>query len=232
VSAKTIQDAIIKQLRNDADVFNEFGNTLTGTLTFTQGSAIVTGSGTSFSTELQSRNDLGDLLVKGGAIRAQGSSEWYKVKSVESDTQLTLASNFDEPDISATGEHVYIRKGMPRNFNYIEDGMGIFLYLSKVNLASETLPHKKQMAIYPFMLSALFYDDDDESAEERKTDYVLVVRRAIERNLELSASLPPGETIIDLTIYDPRFYLHAQVEGGYYFQFPLAVRAREPVGDN
>jgi len=232
LSAETVQDAIIKQLRNDDEIFSLYGSQITGSLTFTNGSKTVLATGSSFTVELRSHNALGDLLVKGGAIRAQGSASWYKIESVDTDTQLTLSENFAEATIETLGEHVYIRKGSPRNYNFVEDGMGILLYLTKENLTSETLPHKKQMAVYPFMLTACFYDDDDESAETRKTQYTQAIRRAIERNLELSASLPAGETITDLIIYDPRYYMHPNVEGGYYFQIPLAVRKREPVGDN
>jgi len=55
---------------------------LTGTLTATNGSATVTGVGTSFTTQLQ----FGDLITLSGVS--------YKVQSIASNTSLTLASNF------------------------------------------------------------------------------------------------------------------------------------------
>ena len=232
MSAEVVQDAIIKQLRNDADVFTEFGNALSGSLTFTNGSKTVTGVGALFSTELQGHNAQGDLIVKGGGIRAQGSAEWYKVASVESDTSLTLSASFGETTTTATGEHLYIRKGMPRNFNYVEDSRGIFLYQMFENWAAKTLPHKRQESIYPFLISVLYFDNDEEDAETRKTQYSKIVRRAIERDLLLSASLPGGETITDMELQDTRFYFNPQIEGGYYLTIPLAVKRREPVGDN
>lgn len=61
--------------------------TLTGTVTFTSGSATVTGSGTDFDGE----------LAQDYYIKPSGGSRWYRVYSVESDTSLTL----DEPVKSA-----------------------------------------------------------------------------------------------------------------------------------
>jgi hypothetical protein len=233
MSAENLQDAIITQLRNDTDIITEFKNDLIGTLTFQNGSPTVTGASTVFLTELRSSGADGDKIVKGGAIRIAGSSSWYRVKSVESDTELTLYNNFAEANITDTGEHIYIRKGMPRNFNYIEDSRGIFLYLMLENWVQKTVPHIKEEATYPFLITTLFYDNDEESAETRKTLYSKMVRRAMQRDQDLSAALVPyGETIMDITLQDTRFYFNPQVEGGFYLVTPMAVRRREPIGDN
>jgi hypothetical protein len=233
MSAEVVQDAIIKQIRNDADIFTEFGNTLTGNLSFLDGSATVTGAGTAFLSDLMGRDSRGAAIVKGGAIRAQGSTEWYKVASVESDTSLTLASNFGEADTGAvTGEHLYVRKGMPRNFNYVEDSRGIFLYQMLENWSRTQIGSQQQFAVYPFIISILYFDNDEEDSETRKTQYSKIVRRALERNLELLGSLPVGETITDLELQDTRFYFNPQTEGGYYLTIPLAVKRKEPIGDN
>lgn len=60
-----------------------------GTITLTNGSAIVGGSGTSFSTELAA----GDFIVSA----VGGVPYTLPVKSVESNAQLTLVSNFTGP---------------------------------------------------------------------------------------------------------------------------------------
>ena len=60
-----------------------------GTITLTNGSAIVGGSGTSFTTELAA----GDFIVS----TVGGVSYTLPVKSVESNAQLTLVSNFTGP---------------------------------------------------------------------------------------------------------------------------------------
>ncbi len=60
-----------------------------GTITLTNGSAIVGGSGTSFATELT----VGDFIVS----TVGGLPYTLPVKSVESNTQLTLVSNFTGP---------------------------------------------------------------------------------------------------------------------------------------
>ncbi|MGL4824185.1 MAG: phage tail protein, partial [Plesiomonas shigelloides] len=60
-----------------------------GTITLTNGSAIVGGAGTSFATELAA----GDFIVSS----VGGVPYTLPVKSVESNTQLTLVSNFTGP---------------------------------------------------------------------------------------------------------------------------------------
>lgn len=233
MSAENLQNAIITQLRNDVDIIAEFKNDLTGTLTFQNGSPTVTGASTTFLTELRSSGPDGEKIVKGGAIRVAGSSSWYRVKSVESDTSLTLYDNFAEANATDSGEHIYIRKGMPRNFNYIEDSKGIFLYLMLENWVQKTIPDIKGEKTYPFLISTLFYDNDEESAETRKTQYAQMIRIAIQRDPYLKTALDIySETITDVTLQDTRYYFNPQIEGGFYLVTPIAVRRREATGDN
>ena len=63
--------------------------TLTGTVTFTNGSAAVTGSGTDFDGELEA----------GYHIKKSSGTKWYRIYSITSDTALTLA----EPCLETTG---------------------------------------------------------------------------------------------------------------------------------
>jgi len=58
--------------------------TLTGTLTFTNGSATVTGSGTNFTGE----------LWQGAWIRKDSSDDYYEVKTIQSNTSLTLMESY------------------------------------------------------------------------------------------------------------------------------------------
>jgi hypothetical protein len=60
-----------------------------GTITLTNGSAVVGGTGTSFTTELAA----GDFIVS----TVGGVPYTLPVKTVESNTQLTLVSNFTGP---------------------------------------------------------------------------------------------------------------------------------------
>jgi hypothetical protein len=69
---------------------------LTGTLTFTQNSTTVTGSGTSFLTEID-LSDANNLPW----IKISSSSKWYPISSKESNTSLTLTIPFEEA--AATG---------------------------------------------------------------------------------------------------------------------------------
>jgi hypothetical protein len=91
---------------------NVYGNTvlefdsgtsnLTGTIAVTSGSATVTGTGTSFTTELP--NDLSSGVPRRLAIGFTHSSTSYmfEVASIDSDTQLTLKSS-DLPNITQSG---------------------------------------------------------------------------------------------------------------------------------
>jgi len=63
--------------------------TLTGTVTFNNGSAAITGSSTLFTTELEA----------GYHIKKSSGTRWYRIYSIESATALTLA----EPCLETTG---------------------------------------------------------------------------------------------------------------------------------
>lgn len=64
-----------------------------GTLTLTNNSAAVTGSGTAFNNELAA----GDFIV----VKAGGVTYTLPVKTIESDTALTLARNYNGPAVTA-----------------------------------------------------------------------------------------------------------------------------------
>ena len=61
-------------------------NSLTGTLTFTNGSATVTGSSTTFTTE----------VFRNWLIQLDADGTYVTVESVESDTSLTLSANYSD----------------------------------------------------------------------------------------------------------------------------------------
>ena len=230
MSADIIQDAIIKQLRNDSVIFAEFGKTLTGTLTFTETIATVTGVGTAFMTELLNTSSEGRPVVKQGAIRVAGSTEWYRVKSVESETSLTLYTVFAEgTEAGVVGNHVKGCKGMGRNFHWLKDLKGIRVHLMVENIDKNTITSVNQLAVYPFVMVVMFYEPDDEDAETRKVAYSIMLRKAIDRDWNLSASLPPGESIATADLKDTRHMMHETVSGGYSSATPLQIMAREAV---
>jgi hypothetical protein len=68
--------------------------TLTGAVTFTSGSAAVTGSGTAFSTELKAGYHI-KKAVSGS------SGRWYRIYSITNDTHLTLAEPVASDDNGA-----------------------------------------------------------------------------------------------------------------------------------
>lgn len=65
--------------------FDDCQSARNGTVTFTNSSTVVTGSGTSFS---------GDV-VAGNKIRLSGTTTWYAVQSVTDNTHLTLSSAYN-----------------------------------------------------------------------------------------------------------------------------------------
>ena len=70
------------------------GSALTGTMTFTNGNATVSGSGTNFDPEVA----VGDIIISAGGVK-------HRVKNVASDTSLTLTENFSgstENGVAAT----------------------------------------------------------------------------------------------------------------------------------
>jgi len=68
---------------------------LTGTLTFTNGSTTVTGSGTQFTSELS----VGDYIR---STDGTNGGTWYKVTGISDDTTLTINTSFKESTHSAT----------------------------------------------------------------------------------------------------------------------------------
>lgn len=75
----------------------QFQNSLTGTLTFTNASATVTGSGTSFTTELA----VGDKII------LDADEIWSEVLSIASDTSLTLSAVYAGAGDSGAGSKVW-----------------------------------------------------------------------------------------------------------------------------
>ena len=70
------------------------GSALTGTMTFTNGNATVSGSGTNYDPEVK----VGDIIISAGGVK-------HRVKAVTSDTALTLTENFSgstENGVAAT----------------------------------------------------------------------------------------------------------------------------------
>ena len=74
--------------------------TLTGTVTTGSGSATVTGSGTAFTTEVE----VGDIFLGGTDLTSAN-----RVKSIASNTSLTLTANYNGSD-TGSGKTAYIRE--------------------------------------------------------------------------------------------------------------------------
>lgn len=75
-----------------------------GTISVTNGSATVTGSGTSWQAELE----VGDLIFAGATGQRDPAAAWLEVADIVSDTELTLAEPF--PGTTATGIPYTARK--------------------------------------------------------------------------------------------------------------------------
>lgn len=92
-------------------------STLTGTVTFTKQSAAITGSGTAFTTELES----------GDVIRKSTGTRWYQVYSVTDDTNLVLREPVHSEDNGADTADVT---------QYVNEAC--FVYLEKDHVINET----------------------------------------------------------------------------------------------
>ena len=86
-----VDNQTIEMKVDTAPSANGSSGTLTGTVTFTSGSPTVTGSGTSFTTELS----------KDYFIKPSGGARWYRVVSTESNTSLTLEESVKSSDAGA-----------------------------------------------------------------------------------------------------------------------------------
>lgn len=76
----------------------------TGTIAVTNGSKIVTGTGTTFTGNVKA----GDMLYVGGAGQTAYNAAWVKIASVDSATQVTLETNY--AGATASGQAYTIRK--------------------------------------------------------------------------------------------------------------------------
>jgi len=110
--------------------FSETGeeDTLTGTVTFTSGSATVTGSGTDFD---------GELAI-GYFIKTSTGTRWYRVLSIESDTSLTLEEKVKSADDGADTLNSTV---------YLD--YGVRLYCNKLHTlgATSTLDAKQEHVV-------------------------------------------------------------------------------------
>ena len=113
--------------------------TLTGTVTFTAGSASITGSGTDFDGELAA-----DYLIK-----PSGGTRWYRVYSIESDTALTLAEPVKSADAGADTINLT---------QYCYET--VYLYCAKKHTLTETesslRPQEEEILIYGSAARAAF----------------------------------------------------------------------------
>lgn len=99
----------------------------TGTVTITQGSSTLTGSGTAWATA----NSFGVNNVRTqGKLVINGTNQVYRISSVDSDTSITLASAYTGADVSAG------------TFLYYEDEYDLHAdFLRPLNLRSFDLNH-------------------------------------------------------------------------------------------
>ena len=74
----------------------------TGTVSVTNGSAIVTGSGTTWTTNAKA----GDEFHLGSATQNDPTATWYEIQSVDSNTQVTLTTNYAEPTLSRSSADI------------------------------------------------------------------------------------------------------------------------------
>jgi len=86
-----------------ADYYLDFnhGSTITGTVTFTESSETISGSGTLFSTELS----VGDY------VKASAGAQWYKVTAITDDVTATISPAFEQATITDTAGATLVNSG-------------------------------------------------------------------------------------------------------------------------
>lgn len=228
MSADTRQTAIVNVYKADTAFTNEFRVQLQGSLTFTNGSATVTGTGTAFRPSIE---QIGDIK-KGDYIRAATSTKWYRVKSVETVTSLTLDEVFAEAtETGVVGYVLHIGKGIARNFDFLNDIKGIYVFHLAESIEQANLRNATQDAIYGFLVVAFFYEPDEEDAEVRKAQYSRLLKAAIEKDLKAGGSgyLVP-DVAYKVDIGPTKFYFHPTIEGGTYLTFSITTFCKETVG--
>jgi len=77
-----------------ADYYLDFdaGSALTGTVTFTNASTTISGSGTLFTTE----------LAVGNYVRASAGTQWYKITAITDDFTATISPSFQQATVTDT----------------------------------------------------------------------------------------------------------------------------------
>jgi len=143
--------------------------------------------------------------------------------SVESAQDAIVAQLLANAAIAAEFK-TNISKGMGRNFNFSGSAKGIRVYQISESFFQNQLPNTQQLATYPFLLIALFYEPDEALGETRKTQYSAMIRTAIEVDPTF------GATCYDSVLGETKFYFHPQLEGAYYLAISLIVKRQEIVG--
>ena len=229
MSAENVRTAILNVFKNNTAVTDGFKLQLVGLLTFTNGTATVTGINTAFRSSV---NQVGDIK-KGDYIRATTSSKWYKVLSVESPTSLTLDGVFAEAtEASVIGYVFHLNSGVVRNIDFVAESRGIKIYHMAEVFKQENLLNVRQDAAYGFHVSAFFYEPDDAEMEVRKSVYSSLLRKAIEADLKAGPNsyLKKTDVAYMVNVSATTFLFHPQEEGQAYFTFDITTRGMEAVG--
>jgi len=109
-----------------------------GTVNVTRGSTTVTGSGTSWTT------DIGNGAQTYWYIKP--ASAWYKIASVDSDTQITLATAFAEDDVSGNS-YAAVKRHLPLDSS--ARWIGDFVHTRLRNKLDGPLSYEEMNRRYP-----------------------------------------------------------------------------------
>jgi hypothetical protein len=217
MSAEFVHNAILKTIRGNTTLSNDFSGALTGTASST--GAAVTGTSTLFTTELAVGKYIG-TPTKG----------FRKITVITDNTHLTVESAFDTALSGDTIKVSNIFKGMPRNLDITKVGKAV----SVVFRASTDIPVEegrapvgmRVRAMYGFSVVVAFFDPDDERAEQRKSEYDQLLRNIVDNNMNF------GEpTIIaNTSVGDSMSVQHPDLESLYYLTMPVVCFKTETMG--
>lgn len=217
MSAEFVQNAILKTFRSNATLSNDFSSALTGTASSV--GAAVTGVGTLFTTELTVGRYIGNV--------AKG---FRRITAIADALHLTVASAFDS-DLSGDAvreSHIY--KGMTRNLDISKVGKAI----SVVFRAATDIPVEegrapvgmRVRAMYGFSVVAVFFEPDDEKAEQRKSEYDKLLRDIVDNNMNFGEATIIGNT----SVGDSMSVQHPDMESLYYLTMPVVCFKTETMG--
>lgn len=221
MSAITVHNAILDISQKNSALDNEFSSALTGTAS--SNSTIVTGVGTSFTTELQ----IDDYIGK-------PSKGYRRVMKINSATELEVESAFDSNLSSESVKKTEIKKGFADNESLTKSGRLLRITLigsSDLDVEASrklglSVGHSRVWAVYGFLFIMAFYEPNSINADERKGSYDKMLRDVIDNNMTINGICIGITEMGKMMIQE-----HPDTKGIYYGVMPITCFRSETLGN-